>query len=224
VTALPLALLLALGACSSAHDRYVKAPAEGEDPNVIVLVNPYQDAIDKELKDYQKLGAHTVYDSETKIAGAKDKFTNDLLEKMSGNYEFTTVHPGENLGNVSQRLYGTTTLWKQLFAWNQDQLLAPNRVKKGMRLKYLPNAYELVPETKATVAQQAPAATPARRAPASAQNFKSYTVKPNQNLGSIAERLLGDRKAWRKLRDWNRDTLPDPNNLEAGTVLRYIAP
>jgi len=48
----------------------------------------------------------------------------------------------------------------------------------------------------------------------------TYTVKGGDTLGAIAQRLLGSSGQWRTLWEANRSTVPDPNRIFPGQVLR----
>lgn len=54
-----------------------------------------------------------------------------------------------------------------------------------------------------------------------AQKTYEYVVKANQTLSDVAEEVLGDRKAWRKIYEANKDRLSDPNHVRAGMKLVY---
>lgn len=54
-----------------------------------------------------------------------------------------------------------------------------------------------------------------------AQKTYEYVVKANQTLSDVAEEVLGDRKAWRKIYEANKDRLKDPNHVRAGMKLVY---
>lgn len=48
-----------------------------------------------------------------------------------------------------------------------------------------------------------------------------YVVKAHQTLSDVAEEVFGDRNAWRKLYEANKDRLSDPNHVRAGMKLVY---
>ena len=45
------------------------------------------------------------------------------------------VRSGDTLGAISQRVYGTSKKWREIFEANKDQLPDPNRLRVGMKLK-----------------------------------------------------------------------------------------
>lgn len=53
--------------------------------------------------------------------------------------EFRTyrVERAETLGEISLKILGTSKKWKQLHDWNLDVIPDPNRIRKGVTLKYL---------------------------------------------------------------------------------------
>lgn len=53
--------------------------------------------------------------------------------------EFKTyrVERAETLGEISLKLLGTSKKWKQLHDWNLDVIPDPNRLRKGVTLKYV---------------------------------------------------------------------------------------
>ena len=205
--------LFILISCSSTPN-YIKKPQVGDAADVIELENPFQDDLDKELTSTKKMSAHTVYDNDAKIATYKESKTNQIVESLAGPYKFYQAKSKKSLGAIAQEIYGDPHQWKKLYRWNMDTLQGIRPIKVGEKLKYLPPK----------VAMNKTQIKPAKRAPASVSEFKTYTVRPNENLGSIAGKLLGDRKKWKQLRDWNKDVLPNPHNLEKGTKLKYRAP
>ena len=208
-----IASLFALVACSSTPS-YVKKPQVGDAADVIELENPFQDDLDRELTNTKKMSAHTVYDSDDKIAAFKESKTNQIVESLAGPFKFYTVKDKQSLKAISQKIYGDSSQWKKIYRWNMDSLNGIGSVKAGSKIKYLP----------LVVAQNKNVRPKANRSPASKNEFKTYTVRANENLGSIAGKLLGDRKKWKLLRDWNKDVLPNPHNLEKGINLKYRAP
>lgn len=49
-----------------------------------------------------------------------------------------TVQPGETLGAISKRYYGTTTRWKAILEANSDLLDKPEKLRAGMTLRIPP--------------------------------------------------------------------------------------
>ncbi len=53
-----------------------------------------------------------------------------------------------------------------------------------------------------------------------AEDMETYTVKSGENLRRIAQHFYGDEMQWHKIRDANRDKLPNPDKIQAGMTLR----
>jgi nucleoid-associated protein YgaU len=47
----------------------------------------------------------------------------------------------------------------------------------------------------------------------------TYTVKSGDNLRKIAQRFYGDEMQWHKIRDANREKLPNPDRIQVGMQL-----
>ena len=45
------------------------------------------------------------------------------------------VRPGDNLGTISQKVYGTARHWKAILEANRDVIPDPRRMRAGVRLK-----------------------------------------------------------------------------------------
>jgi hypothetical protein len=82
------------------------------------------------------------------MAGLKPNpmyLTKDLLERYpqelanaldtSGANETITVSAGETLQSVSQRLYGTTRYWTEIYLLNRDKLTSFDKVTKGIEVR-----------------------------------------------------------------------------------------
>lgn len=55
-------------------------------------------------------------------------------------------------------------------------------------------------------------------------HFESYVVQPNDTLLMIARRAYGDTAAYARIYNANRDTLPTPEDLRSGQILRLPRP
>lgn len=70
-----------------------------------------------------------------------------------------------------------------------------------------------------------PPATDQSVAPPPAVSMESsphtiYTVKKGDTLAGIAQKFYGDRTAWKRIYQANRDQLPNPNALKVGQTLK----
>lgn len=53
----------------------------------------------------------------------------------------------------------------------------------------------------------------------SVDGVRTYSVRPNDSLGSIAQRIYGDATKWRVIYDANREVLRAPDDVRIGQVL-----
>jgi hypothetical protein len=204
--------LLALVACSTPN--YVKKTEVGASSDVIELDNPYQNEIDREFSNTNKISAHSVYDSDSQIEKFKRTKTSQIVKDLSVSYKIYSVNKTQSLKSIAKSIYGDPNQWKNIYKWNMNSLNGIEDVKAGSKLKYLP----------LMVLNKKPSQAIKSRAPASVNTFKTYVVRDSENLGFIAEKLLGERKKWTLLRDWNKDVMPDPDKLKAGIKLKYRVP
>ncbi|MCL7715480.1 LysM peptidoglycan-binding domain-containing protein [Stenotrophomonas mori] len=49
---------------------------------------------------------------------------------------------------------------------------------------------------------------------------QQYTVQKGDSLSRIAQQLLGDGNAWKRIFEANRDVLDDPDRIQPGQVLK----
>jgi nucleoid-associated protein YgaU len=70
----------------------------------------------------------------------------------------------------------------------------------------------------AAVAAPAPPASPPRETEWPAGRV--YVVRPGETLGTIAKKVYGSSRFWKKLQDANRDVIPDPERMRAGARLQ----
>ena len=60
-------------------------------------------------------------------------------------------------------------------------------------------------------------------APTTAAAAQTYSVKPGDTLSKIAERYYGDAGQYMKIFEANKDSLKDPNQIQAGQELKIPA-
>ena len=51
----------------------------------------------------------------------------------------------------------------------------------------------------------------------------TYTVKPGDSLGNIAQKLFGSARKWKKIYELNKNVLTAPHILKVGQILRVKA-
>jgi len=104
-----------------------------------------------------------------------------------------TVVKGDTLADISKKVLGSATKWKELVKANPG--VSPENLKIGQKLN--------VPEASAETATALAAG--------------GYTVKANDTLRSIARAQLGSDKRWKEILDVNPGL--NPKALRAGQVL-----
>lgn len=105
-----------------------------------------------------------------------------------------TVVKGDTLADISKKVLGSATKWKELVKANPG--VSPENLKIGQKLN--------VPEAGAATVSPAPA-------------VGGYTVKANDTLRSIARTQLGSDKRWKEILDANPGL--NPKAMRAGQVL-----
>jgi nucleoid-associated protein YgaU len=121
--------------------------------------------------------------------------------------ETYTVKEGDSLASIWRDLTGSERGWEQLQQANPG--LDPSRLKIGQVLK-VPDWKQTAGVSKATAPVRAPAETPG-----------AYTVQSGDTLSSIATKVYGDSKLWKRIYDANKDAIgSDPGALKVGQSLR----
>ncbi len=130
---------------------------------------------------------------------------NDAVHPESGD-KVHTINPGETLAAISRRYYGKESMAVALAKYNG--LDNPDHVVAGQSLR--------IPPIQA-IETARPAAS---KAEAPTRGTPTYTVKPDETLSEIAQRVLGTARRWEELFELNRSILSDPNAIRAGMELR----
>ena len=141
----------------------------------------------------------------TAAAPAKPQAASETVERkvvresraLSGRiYE---VRPGDTLWAIAERHLGDPSRWPELFEANRSRLANPHLIRPNQKLSL------------GTVKQ----ASRASRA-----SDGTYTVRPGDTLGKIAQRQMGKAADWPVLYALNRGTLASPHQIYPGQVLR----
>ncbi len=118
------------------------------------------------------------------------------------------IESGETLAAICRHYYDDPALAGALADYNA--LRDPDHVVAGRTLR-VPPRHALVhgsPAAPATAAANHPTSP------------ETYTVKPDETLSEIAQRMLGSARRWEELYELNRDRIDDPDAVRAGVVLR----
>lgn len=73
----------------------------------------------------------------------------------------------------------------------------------------------------APIVVRPPAPAPA---PAAPQGERSYVVQDGDTLGTIARKVYGSSRHWKRILEANKDILPGPEKMRAGMRLRLPEP
>jgi nucleoid-associated protein YgaU len=158
------------------------------------------------------------------------------------------VQKGENFWTISRLYYGSGRFYKALWAANQDQVSAPDRLFVGTTIKVPPperlDRSRIDPVGTVQASRPAPPKTAAIKGtqeaadvimmlprgrptaqpdpvavPKVEKTYPSHVVKPHETLRSIARDLLNDPHRASEIRELNLDRL-DGDVLEVGRRLR----
>lgn len=140
---------------------------------------------------------------------------------------YHTVAKGESLFAITNRYYGNGNLWRELVKVNPNRVSPDGAVDLGVKL-ILPDSISGTPRREAgdapkqePVSPAAPKASPPQqRPPATRVASRDYTVKPNDTLGHISQRMLGTVKRQSELLSMNSDQIKNPDDIRAGMVLK----
>ncbi len=128
-----------------------------------------------------------------------------------------SIQQGETIASVCRSQYGDTKLLDELLAYNKSVVPDPSRMRVGVTIR-LPDAAVLRGEQ---VAMGAPAPAPVLgdpvRTPTSGGSLRTYTVKPGDIPGRIAQSQLGSAKHAGAILKANPGL--DPKKLKPGMVI-----
>ncbi|MBX9702980.1 MAG: LysM peptidoglycan-binding domain-containing protein [Silvanigrellaceae bacterium] len=112
------------------------------------------------------------------------------------------VVAGDNLSQISKKLFGTSKRWKELA--KQNDIKNPSKIFAGDMLYYYgnKNSLEIAKQNDLNV------------------KTKSIVVKKGDSLSKISQIVLGNVKNWRVL--WKQNPqIKNPDDLKIGTILEY---
>lgn len=121
------------------------------------------------------------------------------------------VQENETLSQISQQYYGDSNRYRDILKANPE-IKNEHKLRIGDRL--------LIPDEPVAAAQPASSPAPTSRKDETPPKVRTYVVRDNDTLYSIARRMLGDGERWRDLHRWNRKVIgPDATKLRKGMVL-----
>ncbi len=155
----------------------------------------------------------------------EDKLSlNNLGNKSIPNLSFTDenfsiehkIKRGESLSDISEKYFGKSDKYMDIFNANKDKLRNPNDLTIGMILN-IPTSSENIKEF-----QEINPTEPIENPISINQNtqYKEITVKKGQSLSILSLKYLKDSEKYMDIFDANRDILKTPDSLKPGMKLR----
>ena len=140
---------------------------------------------------------------------------------VSGRDQPYVVAPGDNLFEISRKVYGDGSYYRALFAYNSDRYRHAEDIRSGNVLDVPPAEYlkQRYPELIGGASDGSAGTAPLGRTMAAAGS--SYTVREGDTLFDIARKQLGQASRWTELYELNRAALGEHlENLRPGVTLR----
>lgn len=132
-----------------------------------------------------------------------------------------TVARNESLFAIAKRYYGDGNSWRRIAEANPGRVSADGAVREGVTL-VIPDARGVGSRTRAPQGEPRGAA-PAKKPSEEKSRPTTYTVKKNDSLSEISQRLLGSSKRVGEIIAANRGKISDPDDIRVGMVLTIPA-
>jgi LysM repeat protein len=117
----------------------------------------------------------------------------------TGATETYTVKSGDTLMKIAFTIYGDIERWKDLRDWNSGKVKSNSQLKVGTKLTY---------------------ETPLH--PFSVSELgHSYLIKQGDTLAGIADEVYGRKMKYKKLQNYNKSLIRNPNRIFAGFTIFY---
>lgn len=134
----------------------------------------------------------------------------------SGRDQPYVVAPGDNLFEISRKVYGDGSYYRALFAYNSDRYPHAEDIRSGTVLDIPPAEY-----LKQRYPELIGGASEGALGRATVVSGSSYTVREGDTLFDIARKQLGQASRWTELYELNRAALGENlENLRPGVTLR----
>ena len=117
----------------------------------------------------------------------------------SGKMDRYTVKSGDTLMKIAFHLYGDVERWKELQDLNREALKGSEMLRKGMKLRYEAPNEPFNPD----------------------QHAKAYEIKKGDTLAGIADEVYGRKMKYKKLQNYNKSLIKNPNRIFAGFTIYY---
>jgi len=143
--------------------------------------------------------------------GNQEKVSREAPSGRQSDGDVYTVQPGDTLGLIALKIYGTFSMWSVIADANQSLLgNNPDMLRVGMVLS-VPALTE--------VGNGSPALRPVVSPPVLNEDG-TYTVQLGDSLSSIAQKVLGSYEKWQTIYELNKDAVTVSQPLKVGQVLR----
>lgn len=164
-------------------------------------------------------------DGISQMAEAAQEVEEAQAAPMQEDHFFYTVRKGDYLSVICAAVYGIPTMYKQIAATNgipnadlifpgqQFKMPITNQASQAYAASYNGTA-SMIPAGSNTIGAAAQQAT---------GNLVTYTVKPGDTLGTIAQTHFGTSAAWKTIYQANQASIPNPNLIEVGQQLTFSA-
>ncbi len=119
-------------------------------------------------------------------------------EKSQGPATQYRVKKGDTLMRIAFEQYGDLYRWKDIYDSNRSVIKDPSNVPPGTILSLSSSSGGAVEKS-----------------------GEKYKIKNGDTLGSISDDVYGTPLKWKKLYDYNRDLIKNPNRIYAGFYLYY---
>lgn len=138
-----------------------------------------------------------------------------------------TVAAGDSFWSISKRHYGLGRYSAALAEYNKSRISKPDKIKPGMKVIVPP--VQTLEQKFTRLISGASSSTAETTAPVKSGFFVDangqpmYRIGEGDTLSTIAQDHLGRSSRWTLIAELNRDTLPNPDEMKLGTVLRLPA-
>ena len=133
------------------------------------------------------------------------------------------VASGETLSKIASKYLGSAGKWRVIANANPKLVTHDGRVREGVILlipvKNVPREVAAAGQP-STHAPNKPSHTRTASGTTKSTRVQTYTVKKNDTLGQIAQKLLGSTRRINDLLKANRSLITDPDDIRIGMVLK----
>ena len=199
-------------------DEQVADEESTNDSELDEIVIPSTDEAEEVSEEHNKMAVNEeVEDTETESIeqettedaapmeasrNAEQNNTEYAKNAAQGEARYYIVKPEDNLGKISQKLYGTSKKWKQLAS--ENDLSNPNKLYPGDVIKYQVNQ---------EVAQNS----------TNLSNPKTYVVGRGETLSKISKNIYGSAQYWKVIYRWNEAKITSPQLIYPNQKIQYYS-